>query len=240
MLQTLLRFVGWNPTPTANLRLLMKIGIFGHSTAYYEIRDEWKTKCELLAERFPDDQIDWHGAFVCSTERMLSKLQKHRNYDLYILFHIGWRQVYIPGFKEGDLDRYDIKKCAEDKNFIKKRIQRRQVQDFELTQTYFEGFVNLFLPSNQELINRWVGAFTLINLFCKGKNVIHVGRKVDVVDIKNMIKIGYYSEPLTKAQQHHDWAIHKGNKYSHEEMELMFADAIEEEINKFKLSHNLT
>ena len=217
----------------------MRIGIFGHSSAYYNISSDYKTKCELLAERFPDDQIDWYGAFVCSTERMLSKLQKHRNYDLYILFHLGWQQVYIPGFRDGDLETADIRKCARDGNFLKKRIQRRQVEDFDLMQTYFEGFVNLWLPSDRELINRWVGAFTLINLFCKDKNVIHVGRK-DIVDLKNMIKIGNFSESLTEAQIQHDIHIQKGITYSHAEMELMFANVMEEEINKFKLSHNLT
>jgi hypothetical protein len=217
----------------------MRIGIFGHSTAAYNISSDYKTKCELLAERFPNDQIDWYGAFVCSTERMLSKLQKHRNYDLYFLFHLGWQQVYIPGWGQGDLETADIRKCARDADFIKKRTRKGVVEDFELTRTYFEGFVNLWLPSDRELINRWVGAFTLINLFCKDKNVIHVCRK-DVADIRNMIKFGHISEPMTVAQIHHDTHIQKGIKFSHAEMELMFADVMEEEIKKFKLSHNLT
>jgi len=218
----------------------MKIGIFGHSAAVYEtVKPTHKTKPFLLQQRFPDDQINWHGVMMCSSERLLSLLHKHRNYDLYILFHIGWQSIFHPGWENNDIDIKDLRKCSRELKFLDKRLREYQkLEDPELLRKYFEGYSKLYLPSNRDLMNRWIGTFFCINQFSKGRNVYHVGCKT--VDIKKMIKYGTFAEKLTKVFASHDTIENYADKPDPQNFRTLYVDAISEIINEVKQNNNIT
>ena len=219
----------------------MKIGIFGHSAAVYEKpNDEYETKPVLLKNRFPDDQIDWHGVMMCSSERLLSLLEKHKNYDLYFLFHIGWQCIYHPGWEKNDLDIKDIRKCSRDSDYLIDRVRTHQIfdEDPELLKKYLEGYCKLYLPSNRDLINRWVGTFFSINQFSKNRNVYHVGRKD--IDIKKMVKFGTYSEKLTNINISYDSLIYNYETIDYQKFRTLYVEAMSEIILEFKQNNNIT
>lgn len=214
----------------------MKIGIFGHSDALYRKSVHMKTPASILAAAFPNDQIDWFGFGYCSSERLLLILQKHKNYDLYLIFHSDHTKVYCPAWNK-DSSAFELRKCITNADFKEKFIKTLERTGNDTS------FMNEFnfdrgLLDNKILINRWVGALIQIKNFCKGKNTIHID--FDQA-INNMLSEFYHSNQISNYLKEHrkrlDKAELSADTYVHTYRELhyeRFSALLCNEINKFK------
>lgn len=214
----------------------MKIGIFGHSDALYRESRYIKTPASILAAAFPDDQIDWFGVTFCSSERLLLTLQKHKNYDLYFLFHTNHTKVYSPGWNK-DARAIDLRKCLINADFKEKfiKILERTGNDSPLMN---EFNFDKELLDNKILMNRWVGALLQIRGFCMDKKTIHIYS--DQVKI-NILSEFYHSDQISNYLIEHRKSLDKvelsGDTYhsnSRESHYERFSALLCNEINKFK------
>jgi hypothetical protein len=81
----------------------MKIGIFGHSIAIYNNHKTGDHYSQLVNAHFPEHTINWYGFFSSSLERIIYQVDRHKNLDLYVIFHTHKNNLYFPGWYR-DLD----------------------------------------------------------------------------------------------------------------------------------------
>ena len=214
----------------------MKIGIFGHSDAVYRKSDHIKTPASILAAAFPDDQIDWFGVSYCSSERLLLLLQKHKNYDLYLIFHSDHTKVYCPAWNKDAL-AFELRKCITNADFKEKFIKKleRTGNDSSLMN---ELNFDKALLDNKILMNRWVGALLQIRNFCTDKKTIHIYSDQIIINILNDF---YHSNQISNYLKEHRKSLDKieqsGDTYHSTSRELhyeRFSALLCNEINKFK------
>lgn len=218
----------------------MKIGIFGHSDALYRESRYIKTPASILAAAFPDDQIDWFGVGFCSSERLLLTLQKHKNYDLYFLFHTNHTKVYCPAWNK-DARAIDLRKCLINADFKEKFIKtlERTGNDSPLMN---EFNFDKELLDNKILMNRWIGALLQIRGFCIDKKTIHIYS--DQVKI-NILSEFYHSNQISNYLKEHRKSKEKAElsaegfyhnlSHTHRESHYeRFSALLCDEINKFK------
>lgn len=85
----------------------MKIGIFGHSAAKYRNHKNGDHYSQLVNAHFINHTINWYGFMCSSLERIVYQVNKHKNFDLYVIFHTDPFFLYFPGWSR-DFSTHEV------------------------------------------------------------------------------------------------------------------------------------
>lgn len=217
----------------------MRIGIFGHSDAVFRtsVKNGYRNVGDIVADTFPNDQIDWFGVGQCSAERLLLLLEKHKNYDFYLIFHSNYSYMYCPSWNK-DAHVSDMTRAAKNKKTEKTYYEMLQSTGNSVD-SWSPMIIN-WIPDKKVLLNRWIGTTLLINKFCLGKNTKHVYMDFRTTKFlnKDLVshKLSKYLLNRKNWQEEHRFDSHTIDKHDKEIHINLFSNLICEEIQCFKNS----
>jgi len=174
----------------------MKIGIFGDSSAVWRPSQDWGwlSYCEQVNQHFTDDKINWYGANTGSLPRTIANIQKHKHFDLYIIFHSAPDYIYSPGWRR-DFPLHEIKQAVKDKQALeafKEQLRRHSPFNYDNIKSELQFWLNVW-HDEKLLQTAFVSNLLLLNNMLKGKNVVNVARSP--VE-KQLVKVGTFNERL--------------------------------------------
>lgn len=173
----------------------MKIGIFGDSSASWRESNNWgyPSYCEIVRDHFSSDTISWHGANTGSLQRTIKNLTRHKNLDLYIIFHSAPDYIYCPGWKR-DFSLDEIKQAASDRSrldWFEKTLKTHGSHCDDL-KIKLKSWVEIWNDEKIMQLN-FIAGLQLFNKILQNKTVLHIPRsKVE----KEIIRVGTFNDTL--------------------------------------------
>ena len=171
----------------------MKIGIFGHSRARFRNWKDGGHYSQKVDKHFSNYQINWYGYMTSSLERIVFEIDKHKNFDMYVIFHTDPYYLYFPGWpRDFPHDVFlDAVKSEKGYNHFLSCCERYDINLDNIKDRIL--FYKDVIYNSKIIFLKYYSNLYLLRSLIKNKKTIHI--KYTGFETK-IFKDDYFSEPL--------------------------------------------